>query len=85
MPPTTLSDAARRNPVGTHVKVGQGQIGVGPFRELLAHPATARVPLILETPGSRDEGDPDIPLLKALRDEVAAGSRSPAARVPVPG
>ena len=37
-----------------------------------AHPATAGVPLILETPGSRDEGDPQIPLLKSLREQAAA-------------
>jgi deoxyribonuclease-4 len=61
-----------------HEKIGQGHIGVGAFRELLAHPATDGVPFVLETPGSRDESDPDIPLLKALRDEVHAG-------VPVPG
>ena len=61
-----------------HEKIGQGHIGVPAFRELLAHSATDGVPFILETPGPRDEGDPDIPLLKALRDEVAAGVRVPA-------
>jgi deoxyribonuclease-4 len=38
------------------------------FAELVAHPATAGVPLVLETPGSRDPGDPQMGLLKALRD-----------------
>ena len=55
-----------------HQKIGEGHLGVEPFRELVAHPATAGVPLILETPGSRDEGDPQIPLLKSLREEAAA-------------
>ncbi|NYG56254.1 deoxyribonuclease IV [Nocardioides perillae] len=55
-----------------HEKIGQGRIGTDAFRELLAHPATAGVPLVLETPGSRDADDPDIPLLKRLRDEAAA-------------
>ena len=55
-----------------HEKIGQGHIGVDAFRELLAHPATDGVPFVLETPGSRDAGDPDIPLLKALRAEVGS-------------
>jgi deoxyribonuclease-4 len=50
-----------------HQKIGQGHIGTGAFEELFAHPATDGVPFILETPGSRDENDPDIPLLKKLR------------------
>ncbi len=54
-----------------HQRIGEGHIGVAPFRELLSHPATAGVPLILETPGSRDAGDPQIPLLKQLRAEAA--------------
>ena len=51
-----------------HQKIGQGYIGIGAFEELFAHEGTAGVPFILETPGSRDEHDPDIPLLKKLRD-----------------
>ncbi|QCW51201.1 deoxyribonuclease IV [Nocardioides dongxiaopingii] len=50
-----------------HQRLGEGHIGVGAFEELLAHPATAGVPFILETPGSRDAGDPGIALLKDLR------------------
>lgn len=61
-----------------HEKIGQGHIGVQAFRELLAHPATDGVPFILETPGSRDAEDPDIPLLKALRAEVLESSAVPA-------
>ncbi|HET6626882.1 MAG TPA: deoxyribonuclease IV [Nocardioidaceae bacterium] len=51
-----------------HQKIGQGYIGTTAFEELFAHDATDGVPFILETPGSRDEDDPDIPLLKKLRD-----------------
>lgn len=51
-----------------HQQLGQGHIGVDAFAELLAHPATAGVPFVLETPGSRDAGNPDIALLKKLRD-----------------
>ncbi|WP_203338154.1 deoxyribonuclease IV [Nocardioides limicola] len=50
-----------------HEKIGQGHIGTGAFSELFAHPATEAVPFILETPGSRDADDPDLPLLKELR------------------
>jgi deoxyribonuclease IV len=51
-----------------HQKIGEGYIGLGAFEELFAHPATAGVPFILETPGSRTVGDPQIPLLQKLRD-----------------
>ncbi|HSE72001.1 MAG TPA: deoxyribonuclease IV [Nocardioidaceae bacterium] len=55
-----------------HQKIGQGHIGEQAFTELFAHPATDGVPFVLETPGSRDVDDPDIGLLKKLR-EAAAG------------
>lgn len=51
-----------------HQKIGQGHIGIAAFEELFAHPATDGVPFVLETPGSRDADDPDIALLKKLRD-----------------
>ncbi|MGZ8736071.1 MAG: deoxyribonuclease IV [Nocardioides sp.] len=51
-----------------HEKIGEGHIGIAAFEELLAHPATDGVPFVLETPGSRDVGDPQIELLKKLRD-----------------
>jgi deoxyribonuclease-4 len=53
-----------------HQKIGQGHIGVGAFEELFAHPATDGVPFLLETPGSRDLDDPDLPLLKKIRASV---------------
>lgn len=55
-----------------HQKIGQGHIGLGAFEELFRHPATDGVPFVLETPGSRDADDPDLPLLTKLR-EAAAG------------
>ncbi len=54
-----------------HERIGEGQIGLGAFEELLAHPATAGVPLILETPGSGDPGKPgddQVRRLQQLRD-----------------
>ncbi len=51
-----------------HEKIGEGHIGLGAFEELFAHPATEGVPFILETPGTRDVGDPQIGLLQKMRD-----------------
>ncbi|WP_099906006.1 deoxyribonuclease IV [Streptomyces sp. TLI_171] len=58
-----------------HENIGAGHIGTPAFKALLAHPATAGVPLIIETPDGRH--DParvegarhaaDIALLKRLR------------------
>jgi len=50
-----------------HERLGEGLIGIGAIEELLRHPATAGVPFILETPGSRDPGSDQIALVKALR------------------
>ena len=53
-----------------HQNIGAGHIGVDAFRELFAHPEMASVPFVLETPGSRDVGNPDLGLLKQLRAEA---------------
>ena len=56
-----------------HTTIGEGSIGAEPFRELLAHPSVAGVPVVIETPSERD-GSPtagharDIALLTSLRD-----------------
>ena len=50
-----------------HERIGEGHIGIPAFEELFAHPATEGVPFILETPGSREAGDPSTALLKKLR------------------
>lgn len=51
-----------------HETIGQGRIGTAPFAELLAHPATAGIPVIVETPSVNHEGHAaDIALLKSLR------------------
>ena len=54
-----------------HASIGAGRIGADPFRELFTHPATAGVPLVLETP-DRDATAgaghaADLRLLKQLR------------------
>ncbi|MFF3728947.1 deoxyribonuclease IV [Streptomyces sp. NPDC002476] len=51
-----------------HANIGAGHIGTEPFRELFSHPATAGVPLIIETPGGKDGHAADVARLKGLRD-----------------
>ncbi len=53
-----------------HERIGEGHVGTAAFGELFAHPATEGVPFVLETPGSRDDDNADIPLLKRLRAEA---------------
>ncbi|GAA4976779.1 deoxyribonuclease IV [Actinoplanes utahensis] len=54
-----------------HETIGKGRIGAAPFAELFAHPATAGVPVIVETPTVEHEGHAaDIALLKSLRVPV---------------
>lgn len=50
-----------------HQNIGQGHIGSAPFKDLLAHPAMANAPLILETPGAETEHGSEVALLKELR------------------
>jgi len=51
-----------------HETIGKGSIGESPFAELLAHPATAGVPVIVETPTDGPAGHAaDIATLQRLR------------------
>ncbi len=50
-----------------HQNIGEGEIGVDPFKELLAHPAVANTALILETPGQEPEHGKEVALLKKFR------------------
>ena len=52
-----------------HQNLGDGEIGVKPFEELLAHPAVVNAPLILETPGEEPEHGKEVALLRKLRDK----------------
>ncbi|MFE9610443.1 deoxyribonuclease IV [Streptomyces sp. NPDC006012] len=54
-----------------HENIGAGHIGADPFRALMTHPATAGVPLIIETPGGKEGHAADVARLKKLR--TAAG------------
>ncbi|GAA2280099.1 deoxyribonuclease IV [Nonomuraea roseoviolacea subsp. roseoviolacea] len=51
-----------------HENIGAGLIGSAPFAALMRHPATAGVPICIETPGKADKHRADIELLKSLRD-----------------
>lgn len=53
--------------VGRHETIGAGAIGTAPFRELLAHPALADAPFVVETPGGKAGHARDIATLKGLR------------------
>jgi deoxyribonuclease-4 len=54
-----------------HQNIGKGEIGEKPFAELLANPAVANAPLILETPGMEPEHGSEIALLKKMRAKIA--------------
>ncbi|MET8895512.1 deoxyribonuclease IV [Streptomyces albogriseolus] len=51
-----------------HANIGAGHIGEDPFRALMTHPATAGVPLVIETPGGKEGHAADVERLKKLRD-----------------
>ncbi|MFG2866469.1 deoxyribonuclease IV [Streptomyces sp. NPDC048338] len=51
-----------------HANIGAGHIGEEPFRTLFTHPATAGVPLVIETPGGPEGHAADVERLKKLRE-----------------
>ncbi|WP_181766687.1 deoxyribonuclease IV [Streptomyces albidus (ex Kaewkla and Franco 2022)] len=51
-----------------HANIGSGHIGEGPFADLMTHPATEGVPLIIETPGGKEGHAADVARLKELRE-----------------
>ncbi|CAL9419617.1 deoxyribonuclease IV [Streptomyces sp. enrichment culture] len=51
-----------------HANIGAGHIGEDAFRELMTHPATEGVPLVIETPGGKEGHAGDVERLKKLRD-----------------
>jgi deoxyribonuclease-4 len=59
-----------------HENIGAGTIGESPFRELLAHPATAGVPFVVETPGEGHAAD----IATLVRLAQARKARSPRER-----
>ncbi|MDT0346549.1 deoxyribonuclease IV [Streptomyces litchfieldiae] len=57
-----------------HANIGAGHIGAAPFAELFRHPATAGVPLVIETPGRAEGHTRDVARLKELRASVTSGA-----------
>jgi len=53
-----------------HQNLGDGEIGIKPFEELLAHPVVANAPLILETPGMEEKHGQEIALLSKMRAKI---------------
>jgi deoxyribonuclease-4 len=51
-----------------HANIGAGHIGTEAFAELMAHPATEGVPLVIETPGRKEGHAADVARLKELRE-----------------
>ncbi|MEU2444063.1 deoxyribonuclease IV [Streptomyces althioticus] len=51
-----------------HANIGAGHVGEDPFRDLMTHPETAGVPLVIETPGGKEGHAADVERLKKLRD-----------------
>ncbi|MEX0713424.1 MAG: deoxyribonuclease IV [Pirellulales bacterium] len=68
-----LNDSKRElgSRVDRHAHIGEGQLGLDPFRHLLNDPRFSRVPMYLETPkGRRDGLDLDVINLATLRGLV---------------
>ncbi len=77
-----LNDSARElgSRVDRHAHIGRGQMGLEPFRLLLADPRFQTVPMYLETPKGQEKGmDFDAINLKTLR-ELAANPEAPRRR-----
>ncbi len=53
-----------------HQNLGDGEIGIKPFEELLAHPVAQNAPLILETPGMEEKHGEEIALLSKMRAKL---------------
>jgi deoxyribonuclease-4 len=62
-----------------HANIGSGHIGAAPFGELLTHPVTEGVPLVIETPGGKEGHAADMARLKSLREPLPEPSRDPPA------
>lgn len=53
-----------------HQNLGDGEIGLKAFEELLAHPVAQNAPLILETPGMEEKHGEEIALLTKMRAKI---------------
>ena len=76
-----------KHPLGSrrdrHANIGEGTLGVEPFRRLLASPLLAGVPLIVETPDDDGLGHQrDLALLRALAAPAEGGAAPAPAAAP---
>jgi deoxyribonuclease-4 len=66
-----------KHPLGSHKDrhetIGEGTLGVEPFRRLMADPRLAQVPKVLETPKGDDPVEADVANLELLRGFRASG------------
>ena len=53
-----------------HQNLGDGEIGLKAFEELLAHPVAQNAPFILETPGMEEKHGEEIALLSKMRAKI---------------
>jgi len=67
-----------------HENIGEGHIGRAGFEAMVAHPALADVPFLLEVPGFKLDGaakgpdKPNIDLMKEIRAKVGGGTKAAA-------
>jgi deoxyribonuclease-4 len=64
-----------------HAPIGAGEIGMDGFSAILAHPGLADLPVVIETPGSREERAADVARLRALAGAWKTADSAP----PPPG
>ncbi len=61
------------NPMGSrkdrHQKLGQGYLGLEPFRAIVRHPALRELPMVLETPNEPDGYAAEIALLREMAEQ----------------
>lgn len=62
--------------VDRHENIGEGYIGIAGFETIMAHPAFAHTPFLLEVPGANKKGPdkPNLDRLKDIRERLGAGA-----------
>jgi deoxyribonuclease-4 len=71
------SKTARGSRVDRHAHIGQGQLGLEPFRQLLNDPRFGQTPMYLETPKEQLDGEEmDVVNLRTLRGLVKSRAKS---------
>ena len=64
--------------VDRHENIGEGYIGIAGFETIMAHPAFAQTPFLLEVPGANKKGPDKLNLdrLKDIRARLGAGAQA---------